>query len=155
MMSYKLMVAFALPWALMSMLGSISAASSTPAAGTSGEAFNAFVSTTANPTLITIDEPSIEGDGNWFTAAVDFVTGPFKSALGAISDQFEYAKQGLGWLTFMANAASLNYDFLQTGWLSLLRYFMLAMAAPLMFMAAREAASLLSSITSGVARVVR
>ena len=152
-MSWKLMVGFALPWALMAMLGTISTVAATPEVGSSGDAFNAFVSTTSNPTTISIDEPNVEGEGGLWDQISGTIGGFVSDLVGGVSERFEFAKQGAQWLAFMGNAAILNYDFLTVGWIQSLRYLMLAMAAPLMYMAAKESAQLLSGFLGGVSRV--
>lgn len=150
-MSWRLMVGFALPWAFMAILGSISTLSPSPAAGTSAAGFDSFVNTTINPDIISIDEPGLQEGSGWWDSTVDF----FKNAVGGINDVFQTAKQGFGWLNHMVNAATLNYDFLLTGWLATLRYLMLAMAAPLAYMAAREMAGMAGGFISGITRTVR
>ena len=131
-MSWKLMTAFAIPWALMALLGAISTMAVTPDAGTSGAAYVDLINTLSNPQEIGIDTPTI-GSGD--------------NPIGVI---WELAKQGVNWLTFMANAAILNYDFLLVWPLSLIRYFMLAMAAPLMYVVARDGAQMLANFVGGV-----
>ncbi len=131
-MSWKLMAAFAIPWALMALLGAISTMAVTPDAGTSGAAYGDLVNTISNPQEIGIDTPTVGSGGN------------------PIATIWQLAKQGANWLSFMANAAILNYDFLLDGWLALIRYFMLAMAAPLMFMVARDGAQMLANFVGGI-----
>ncbi len=131
-MSWKLMTAFAIPWAVMAMLGALSIMATEPAAGTSGAAYGSFINTLANPTEVGLDTPTIGSGSN------------------PIGLAWEMAKQGSNWLGFMANAALLNYDFLMDGWLGLVRYFMLAMAAPLMFMVARDGVQMLGNLVGGI-----
>ena len=131
-MSWKLMVAFAIPWAVMALLGSLGAMATDPAAGTSGAAYGDLVNTISNPDVVGLDTPTIGASSN---------------PVGMI---WEMAKQGTNWLGFMANAAILNYDFLMDGWLSMLRYIMLAMAGPLMFMVARDGVQMLGNLVGGI-----
>ncbi len=126
------MVAFAIPWAVMALLGALSTMATSPDAGTSGAAYGSFINTLANPSEVGLDTPTIGSGSN------------------PIGMAWEMAKQGVGWLGFMANAALLNYDFLLDGWLAMVRYFMLALAAPLMFMLARDGVQMLGNLVGGI-----
>ncbi len=132
-MSWKLMVAFAIPWAVMALLGALSIMASDPAAGTSGAAYGDLINTLSNPSEVGLDSPTVGS-----------------SSSNIFGMTWELATQGTNWLGFMANAAILNYDFLLDGWLSMVRYIMLAMVAPLMFMVAKDGVQLLSSIIGGI-----
>ncbi len=131
-MSWKLMTAFAIPWAVMALLGALATMAVTPDVGTSGAAYGDLVNSVSNPQGVGIDTPTVGSGGN------------------PIGTVWQLANQGIDWLVFMANAAILNYDFLLDGWLMLVRYFMLAMAAPLMFVVARDGVQMLANFVGGV-----
>ena len=150
-MSYRLLAGFSMIWALMSMLGFISEKSLTD----SSLAFDDLTNTINVPTTITINEPIVEDDKNIFQRALDNA-GSFVSNFGKrISEPFEFAKQGTGWLKNMVQVATLDFDYLNQGWLQFLRYFMLALSTPIVFMAVREGSQMLGQIMGGIGGVFR
>ena len=58
-MSWKLMVAFAIPWAVMAILGALGAMATDPATNTSGAAYGDLINTLANPSEVGLDSPSV------------------------------------------------------------------------------------------------
>ncbi len=150
-MSYRLLAGFSMIWALMSMLGFISEKSLTD----SSLAFDNLTNTINVPTTITINEPIVEEDKNFIESTADTVGSWFGSVGKTIAQPFEFAKQGTGWLKNMVQVATLDFDYLNQGWLQFLRYFMLALSTPIVFMAVREASQMLGQVMGGIGGVFR
>ena len=150
-MSYRLLAGFSMIWALMSMLGFISEKSLTDSA----LAFDNFQNNISVPTTITINEPIVEEDKNFIESTADTVGSWFGSVGKQISEPFEFAKQGTGYLKNIVQVATLDFDYLNQGWLQFLRYFMLALSTPIVFMAVREASQMLGQVMGGIGGVFR
>ena len=133
-MTYKLIAMFALPWALMAILGVIDNLG--PAASDGGaEAVEQFGSAASNPNQIQLDEISV---------------GTGEDPLGGVLEFAGFAK---GWLSFAAKAAFLKYDYFE-GDLAIVRWLaVIAAAGPLIVIFAKESLNAISSIAGGLFRL--
>lgn len=127
-MTWKLFAGFAVPWAVAAILGALMALASGPA---EDGAYGGLINRISNPEAVGIDQPTV-GSSNT-----------------PIGTTWELANQAVGWLSFMANAALLNYEFFQ-GDLAFIRYMMLALSAPLMFLVTKETALVFSNFVGGI-----
>ena len=135
--SYRLITMFTIPWAVMAILNALMNLSVRPAAGSSGEAAESFINTIANPSQVAVDQPTIGTGG---------------AGLGGL---WSAANLAIDWLVFLANAAALNHSFFE-GQLVMVRYLLLAMTAPLLFVLAAGFAGIMTNMIGGVfGRVAR
>ena len=129
-MSFKLAAFFAMGWGIMAILGALMVLTSSPAADEpTRQMINAF----GNPSVTSLNDPKLGEDDQ----------------TGVVAGAKEMAGLALGWVTNMANAAALNFDFFQ-GNLVVVRYILLLMAAPFMFVVAKESAQILSGMLRGL-----
>lgn len=131
-MTFKIAAFFALSWGLMAMFGAFMVLSGTPADDDpTRQMLNAF----AAPVSVDITDPTMgEGEGE-----------------GIVSSFWQAASTATGWLGAMANAATLNFPWWQ-GNLQVVRFIMLLLAAPFVFIVAREGFQLLMSVFRGVSQ---
>ena len=117
-MSWSLIASFSLPWAIGAILGLIYALAVSFTGG-SPAAFQSVTNDSLSPSSIHINEPTIGADDALTGANVSIASNP------------------ITYLGYLVDAAALNYDFF-TGRLQLVRWFILALTAPLAYMAGRE-----------------
>ncbi len=130
-MSFKLAAFFAMSWGLMAILGALMVLSSSPAADDpTRQMVNAF----GNPSTTSINDPKLGEDDE----------------TGIVSGVFDMAGVAKDWVVFMANAASLNFEFFQ-GDLVVVRFVFLLMASPFMFVVALALAQTLTGMFRGLA----
>lgn len=136
-MSYKLSAMFAIPWAIAAILALLANLDSTPVAGQSGEATIEFVNSSLQPEQVTVQNPAIgDDDSNWIGTA------------------WQFTKLTFNWIVFMANAATLNYPEMFTGWMQAVRFGLLVLAGPMLYIVAKEGASLFAGAVRGIGSII-
>tara|TARA_Y100000817_G_scaffold67420_1_gene51093 strand:- start:578 stop:979 length:402 start_codon:yes stop_codon:yes gene_type:complete len=127
--SYKILVLWSLPYAIMSVLGAIS----TMDLATANE-YQGYINDASNPNIITYDAPDLRDE-----------TG---GVIGFISDGVEVIKTAGGTFAKFVGMAMLDYDFFkESPILETVRWLLIAGTAPLIFTVTIELTKAIGSVT--------
>lgn len=133
-MTFKLAAFFALSWGIMAILGALMQTSTTPNAD---DPVRGMINAFAQPQVVQISDPTM-GDADGASTVASF---------------WEAANTAKEWLAMMARAAVLDHPWYQ-GPLQVVRYLLLLLAAPFVFIVTREVYQIAMGMFRGVSGAV-
>tara|TARA_Y100000590_G_scaffold2797_2_gene3705 strand:+ start:3417 stop:3881 length:465 start_codon:yes stop_codon:yes gene_type:complete len=128
-MNWSLAVTFMIPYFIMAVLGSIAAQTTNPIDG--GAAVVGLIESTGNPNVsstigVTLSKVGLESEFSYFSQAKDFAK-------------------------YFVDSAALNHSFLKENqFLNFIRYGLLLLTVPFVFMVVKESLELLSRMITGI-----
>ena len=136
MINYGLLLRFWLPYAIAAVLGLIYAADWVFANVDQANVFQLLVNVVANPEVANIDRLNLGETEN-----------PTAVGLSLTSSPGDY-------LSFFRNILLLDFDYLKEGWLQMLRWTLVVLAAPLNLMLLLFFLQILAGMVRGIAGTV-
>jgi len=137
-MTYRLIAMGMVPWMIGAALTAIALVTNTPgsAAGGSSQGFEDFSNAIMNPEEIDVGDPS---------------AGISSSDENPISTVIAYGKLTVGWLVFMARAATLSHPWFEEPWSKPIQTVCRGLLSiGIMFIIAKEVVGLFSNFIGGV-----
>lgn len=135
MLNYGLLIRFWLPYAVAALLGLIYAASWVFANVDDANVFQTLVNVVANPEVANINR-----------AQLGELDNPTAVGLSLTSSPGDY-------LSFFRNVLLLDFDYLKQGWLQMLRWTLVVLAAPLNLIVLLFFVQILAGMVRGIAGV--
>lgn len=136
-MTYRLLMMGMIPWMIAAMITAVGLLVDNPAsAGGSSEGFANFANATLNPQEINVGDPSAG------------ITSVDQNPLSTV---ISYGKLTVGWLVFMARAATLSHPWFEEPWSKPIQLVgRTLLGAGIMFIVAKEVVGLFSNFIGGV-----